>query len=142
MEEDRQSRSTPETFRARSLSVSMTVKDLPASIAWYTDIVGFVIDQKYEREGTVVAASLKAGTVQVLLNQDDGAKGWDRAKGVGISLHFTTAQDVDTVAQRIRDAGGILASEPADMPWGARVFNLVDPDGFKLSITTEVIPPE
>jgi uncharacterized glyoxalase superfamily protein PhnB len=31
-----------------------------------------------------------------------------------------------------------LQSEPADMPWGARIFRLVDPDGFKLVISGAV----
>jgi uncharacterized glyoxalase superfamily protein PhnB len=31
----------------------------------------------------------------------------------------------------------VLETEPADMPWGARVFRLVDPDGYKLSISSE-----
>jgi hypothetical protein len=30
--------------------------------------------------------------VRILLNQDDGAKGFDRVKGEGFSLMFTTAQ--------------------------------------------------
>jgi uncharacterized glyoxalase superfamily protein PhnB len=79
--------------------------------------------------------SLQAGSVRVLINQDDGAKGFDRVKGEGFSLQFTTAQNVDAVANRIRNAGGTLQTEPADMPWGVRVFRLVDPDGFKLVIS-------
>lgn len=130
-------RAEPETFRARALSASLTVKDLDASLAWYRDVVGFVVDQKHEREGTLVAVAVKAGGARILLNQDDGAKGWDRTKGEGFSLQFTTAQDVDEVARRIKERGGTLESEPADMPWGARVFRLLDPDGFKLAISSE-----
>jgi len=28
--------------------------------------------------------------------------------------------------------------EPKDMPWGARVFRVVDPDGFKWSVSKRV----
>ena len=35
-----------------------------------------------------------------------------------------------------REHGGVLDTEPADMPWGARVFRLRDPDGFKLTISS------
>lgn len=127
----------PAAFEARSLSTSLTVKDLQASLAWYRDVVGFTVSQQHEREGVVRAVSLSAGAVQLLLNQDDGAKGMDRVKGEGFSLMFTTSQDVDAIAKGIAERGGTLDSEPADMPWGARVFRLRDPDGFRLVISSE-----
>ena len=130
--------STPSAgFEARSLSTSLTVKDLEASLAWYRDVVGFTVDQQHEREGVVRAVSFSAGAVQLLINQDDGAKGMDRVKGEGFSLMFTTSQDIDAIARGITERGGTLDSEPADMPWGARVFRLRDPDGFRLVITSE-----
>jgi uncharacterized glyoxalase superfamily protein PhnB len=130
-------RAEPMSFRARTLSASLTVKDLQKSLAWYQDVVGFTIDQKHEREGKLMGVSLKAGDVRILIGQDDGAKGWDRVKGEGFSLQITTAQNIDEVAQRIKQRGGKLATEPTDMPWGARVFRLQDPDGFKLVISSE-----
>ena len=128
---------TSESFNALSLMASLTVKDLPASLAWYRDALGFDVDQEYEREGLLRAVSLKAGNVRILLNQDDGAKGFDRIKGQGISLQFTTSQSVDEIAKRIRAHGGTLGSEPMDMPWGARMFRLNDPDGYMLVISSE-----
>ena len=129
-------RAEPLSFRARALSVSLTVKDLQASLAWYCDVVGFTLDLMHERNGKAVSASLKAGDVRIRLNQDDGAKGWTRVKGQGFSLHLATVQDVDAIANRIKERGGTLDSEPDDKPWGARVFSLRDPDGFRLSIST------
>jgi catechol 2,3-dioxygenase-like lactoylglutathione lyase family enzyme len=67
----------PVLLRGRALSVSLTVKDLPKSLAWYRDVMGFTIDRKMEREGKLRAVALKAGDVQISINQDDGAKGWD-----------------------------------------------------------------
>jgi uncharacterized glyoxalase superfamily protein PhnB len=130
-------RAQPETFRARSLSASLTVKDLRRSLAWYRDVVGFIVDQEHERGGTLQAVSLRAGDVRILITQDDGAKGADRVKGEGFSLMLTTAQNVDDVAKRITERGGTLDSAPTDMPWGARVFRVRDPDGFKLVISSE-----
>ena len=130
-------RAEPMSFRARTLSASLTVKDLQKSLAWYQDVAGFTVDQKHERDGKMMGVSLKAGDVRILLGQDDGAKGWDRVKGEGFSLQFTTAQNIDELAQRIKQRGGTITSEPADMPWGARVFRLQDPDGFKLVISSE-----
>jgi uncharacterized glyoxalase superfamily protein PhnB len=129
-------RAEPQSLRARTLSASLTVKDLQKSLAWYRDVVGFTVDREYEREGKLRAVALKAGDVRILIGQDDGAKGLDRGKGDGFSLQFTTAQNVDEIATRIKEAGGTLESEPADA-WGARVFRLQDPDGFKLVISSE-----
>jgi len=120
-----------------NLSASLTVNDLPKSLAWYRDILGFTVDRNYEREGKLMAVSLRAGDdVRILLTQDDGAKGWDRAKGEGFSLMITTNQSIDEVANGITDRGGTLESQPVDTPWGARMFRLRDPDGIRLTISS------
>ena len=129
-------RAQPESLRGRGLNASLSVNDLERSLAWYQDVLGFTIDQKYERGGRLVAVSLKAGEVQILIGQDDGAKGRDRVKGEGFSLQIKTAQNVDDIAGRIKAAGGTLETEPADTPWGARVFRVRDPDGFRFAISS------
>jgi len=125
-----------EPLHATALTAAMTVRSLPESLAWYRDVVGFTVDREHQREGVLVAVSLRAGAVRILLAQDDGAKGVDRIKGEGISLQLTTDQDVDAIARRIRDGGGTLESDPVDTPWGARVFRFRDPDGFKLVVSS------
>ena len=124
-----------DSFSARTMAVSLTVKDLQRSISWYTDVVGFTIDRKIERDGKLRGVALKAGDVRISINQDDGAKGWDRIKGLGFSLSITTDQNIDDIANRIKSHGVSLDTEPTDMPWGARAIRLHDPDGFKLSIS-------
>jgi uncharacterized glyoxalase superfamily protein PhnB len=123
-------------LQASALAASLTVRDIQASLAWYRAVLGFTVARTFEREGTLRAVSLRAGAVQILIGQDDGAKGSDRAKGEGFSLQLTTAQDVDELARRIRAQGGTLDTEPADM-WGARAFRLRDPDGFRFTISSE-----
>jgi uncharacterized glyoxalase superfamily protein PhnB len=130
----------PELLRGRSLSASLTVKDLDKSLAWYQNVVGFTVERKYEREGKLRAVALRAGDVRILIGQDDGAKGWDRVKGDGFSLLMTTDQNVDDIADRIKARGGTLESDPADMPTGGRIFRLQDPDGFKLAIASPIRP--
>jgi uncharacterized glyoxalase superfamily protein PhnB len=124
------------TFHGRSLEASLTVRDLEKSLAWYHDVLGFAIDRRYEREGKLIAVALRGGNVRLLIGQDDGAKGWDRTKGEGISLQITTEQNVDEIAGRIQARGGALALGPTDSPWGTRMFRLQDPDGFKLTISS------
>lgn len=135
-QEDRRKRDRPEMLRLKSISPGITVNDLGASLKWYCDVVGFHVAEKFEHEGVVRGAALIAGVGQLMLSQDDGAKGQDRVKGQAIRLYLTTSQEVDAVAEAIKARGGTLASEPDDMPWGARAFDLLDPDGFQLTITS------
>jgi uncharacterized glyoxalase superfamily protein PhnB len=125
-----------EPFNATTLSASLTVSDLKKSLAWYRDVVGFTVTREFERDGKLFAVSLRAGAIPFLITQDDGSKGLDRVKGEGFSLRLTTAQNIDELAKRIQARGGTLDSPPADA-WGARVFRLRDPDGFKLVISSE-----
>ena len=125
-----------ELFHARSLGISLTVKDFPVSLAWYTEVLGFTKTRDFVRDGVVTGAALMAGDVEVSINQDDGKKGKDRVLGQGISMRLTTDESIDDVAARVRAAGGTLDSEPADMPWGARIFAITDPSGYKLVVSS------
>ena len=126
---------TTEPLIAKSLQASLTVKDLQKSSTWYVDVLGFKLDRRIERDGTLRGVALSAGDVRIILNLDDGKRGWDRVKGEGFSLQLTITQDVDAIAQRIKERGGSLDTEPKDMPWGARVFRVRDPDGFRWTVS-------
>ncbi len=130
-------RKTPETLRARRVSAGLTVGDLQKSIAWYRDVAGFFVGEIWKEGGKVLGAELLAGSARIFIGQDDWAKGRDRKKGEGFRLHLATAQDIDQLAAGIKQRGGKLDSEPADMPWGTRQFSLTDPDGFKFTISSE-----
>ena len=127
-------------IHAKNLGCSITCKDLEASIRFYRDAIGFAVTQTYQNEGKVVAAIVTAGDCQLVLNQDDGKLGWDRIKGQGFYLQINVAgaADVDAAAARIRSAGTALLNEPADRPWGARMFQFNDLDGFKLGVSASL----
>ena len=129
---------TTGAINATTLGGSLTCKDLQASLRFYRDAIGFAVAETYENEGKVVAAVVAAGDCRLVLNQDDGKLGWDRKKGQGFYLQINVAApaDVDAAAARIKAAGGKLIDEPADRPWGARMFQFNDLDGFKLGVST------
>jgi predicted enzyme related to lactoylglutathione lyase len=127
--------SPPDALVARSLEASLTVRDLSASVAWYREVVGFTVAREYHRDERWIAVALQAGSVELLLVQDDGAKGLDRAKGDGFSLQVTTAQDIDALAARIQAQGGVLETAPMTMA-GKRAFRLRDLDGFRFTISS------
>jgi predicted enzyme related to lactoylglutathione lyase len=53
-------------------------------------------------------------------------------------MYCGTAQDIDTLARQIEARGGTLLEKPKDQPWGGRAFAVVDPDGFVLTISSEL----
>jgi uncharacterized glyoxalase superfamily protein PhnB len=130
-------RRQPESLRLRSASPSFTVNDLQKSLAFYRDVLGFTEKERWERDGALHGVELVAGRVSVFLAQDDWQKGRDRAKGQGFRIYCDTAQDIDALARQIQERGGALAEEPKDQPWGGRDFAVVDPDGFKITISSE-----
>ena len=125
-----------QTLNARSLALSLTVRDFPKSLEWYTNVLGFTKARDFVRDGVVTGAALAAGDVELSLNQDDGKKGKDRPLGQGFSVRITTDDSIDAIADRVKKAGGQLEQEPADMPWGARIFVVVDPNGYRLVISS------
>ena len=120
-----------------SASPSFTVGDLQKSLAWYRDVVGFAVEDRWEQEGKLTGVMLRAGDVTFMLGQDDWKKGRERKKGEGFRLYCETKQDVDALAKKIKAGRGTLDQEPHDEPWGTRAFSLTDPDGFKLTIARE-----
>jgi uncharacterized glyoxalase superfamily protein PhnB len=122
------------TLKMSSASPGFTVNDLEKSLAWYRDVLGFVVEERWEQEGKLMGVSLQAGSVGFMIGQDDWKKGRNRKKGEGFRLYCTTTQDVDVLADRIVAQGGKLDQVPRDQPWGMRDFALTDPDGFKITI--------
>jgi uncharacterized glyoxalase superfamily protein PhnB len=123
-----------ETLKMVSASPGFTVNNLGKSLAWYRDVLGFVVEERWEHEGKLAGVELRAGVVRFMIGQDDWKKGRDRKKGEGFRLYCETKQDVDALAKKIEARGGTLDQQPRDQPWGSRDFSLTDPDGFKITI--------
>ncbi|HTT67122.1 MAG TPA: VOC family protein [Gemmatimonadales bacterium] len=128
-------RRQPETLRLRTASAGFTVDDIAKSMAWYQDVLGCVVVDRWERDGKLMGATLRAGKVDFYLGQDDWRKGRDRQKGEGFRLYCVTAQEVERLAADIKARGGTLLHEPQTEPWGERDFAVADPDGFKITIS-------
>ena len=78
-------------LNATTMGCSLTCKNVEASIRFYTEVLGFVIAQKFEQDGKVAGAIINAGNISIVLNQDDGKLGWDRIKGQGFYLQLNVA---------------------------------------------------
>jgi uncharacterized glyoxalase superfamily protein PhnB len=127
---------TQEGVQISAIVPTLTVDDLQKSIAFY-EALGFAIDERWEDKGTLLGVMIRAGNTHIGLNQDDWKKGRDRQKGIGVRLSLKVSGSVDAIAQRAKDAGVTLKSEPRDTEWGSRAFELVDPTGFLLTVFSE-----
>ena len=126
---------TKETLRATSLMPSLTVNDLTESLKFFKTL-GFEIEDRWEQNGKLLGAMLKANSVRIGLSQDDGKKGVNREKGVGMRLYFEAKSDIDQLAADVKAAGIALRAEPHDTEWGSRAFDVMEPSGFLLTIGT------
>jgi uncharacterized glyoxalase superfamily protein PhnB len=121
------------TLKGTSVMPSLTVNKLQESLDFFAAL-GFEIEDKWEHEGVLLGAMLKAGEARLGINQDDGKKGLDRVKGVGVRIYIEANDDIDQVAARAKAAGIKLKSEPHDTDWGSRAFEVDEPSGFALTI--------
>jgi uncharacterized glyoxalase superfamily protein PhnB len=131
-------RAQPETLRLRAFSPGLTVGDLEKSIAFYTQALGFVVGERWMRDGQLTGVMLRAGACELGLSRDDWTRGRDRGKGEGFRLWAETRQDVDLLVTRARARGARITAEPEDKPWGVRAFSFDDPDGFHWTIFREL----
>ena len=128
---------TDSALQGKTLSMSLTVDDVQRSIAFFEGL-GFAVQDRWERDGTLLGVMLRAGHVQIGLSQDDWKKGRNRVKGAGLRIFVSTTQNIDQLAERAKAAGVSLDSEPYDTEWGSRVFDATEPSGFKVTIASHV----
>jgi len=129
---------TQEALQISTIVPSFTVDDLQKSIAFY-EALGFAVDERWEDNGKLLGVMLRAGKNQIGLSQDDWKKGRDRKKGVGMRVFMSTTQNVDQIAARAKSAGVKLISEPHDTEWKTRAFEVTDPSGFLLTISSDAV---
>jgi uncharacterized glyoxalase superfamily protein PhnB len=122
-------------LNGKGVMPSMTVDDLQKSLTFFTGL-GFEVEDRWEENGQLLGAMLKAGTARLGLSQDDGKKGQNRQKGVGMRLYIDVADKIDDVAARAKAAGVTLAKEPHDTDWGARAFEVQEPSGFLITFVS------
>lgn len=127
----------PRGFAPVSVAPGFTVNDAEASVAWYRDVLGFSVKQRWEHEGQFRGAEMSAGAITLNISQDDWKLGRDRAKGQGVRLYVATGPEIDRFAAQVKAKGGALDHDPQD-GWGVRAFSITDPDGYKLTFMTDL----
>jgi uncharacterized glyoxalase superfamily protein PhnB len=123
------------TLSATSIMPSLTVDDLDRAITFF-DGLGFEVEDRWEQDGKLRGVMLKAGTLNLGLSQDDFKKGRDRVKGVGMRLYIEADGNIDELAARAKAAGVTIDKGPEDTDWGTRAFDVKEPSGFLITISS------
>jgi uncharacterized glyoxalase superfamily protein PhnB len=123
-------------LQAKTAVPNFTVNDIQQSIKFFEGL-GFAVEERWEENGVLNGVMLRAGSAQIGMSQDDWKKGRNRQKGVGFRVFIGTTQNIDQLAAAAKAAGIKLDDEPHDTPWGTRAFDVTEPSGFQLTISTE-----
>lgn len=123
------------SLQGKSVMPSLTVNNLQESLNFFTAL-GFEVEDRWENDGVLMGLMLKGGNARLGLSQDDGKKGANRTKGVGVRLYIEADGDMNAVAARAKAAGVTLTKEPYDTEWGTRAFEATEPSGFLFTISS------
>jgi uncharacterized glyoxalase superfamily protein PhnB len=123
------------SLHGKNVMPSLTVNNLQQSLDFFSGL-GFEVEDRWEQDGKLMGAMLKAGDARLGLSQDDGKKGTNRTKGVGMRIYIEAADDIDQIAARAKKSGVALTREPHDTEWNSRAFEVTEPSGFLLTITS------
>ncbi len=109
--------------------ISLQVTDLAASRAFYTDVLGFTVDSRFDTPDFVLfdTNSIPFGLGQASMNMTEGAQaGWGVALGID-------CDNVDELHNKMKAAGVTILKPPYDSPFG-RAFVFADPDGYRITV--------
>ncbi len=112
--------------------VTLGVKDLAASVAFYRDVVGFPLSKKssgdvafFELRGTWLALFPAAA-----LAKDAGVPAEGSGfRGVTLSHNMRSRAAVDMLFRDLEKKGATVVKPPSKAEWGGHTGYFADPDG-------------
>jgi len=126
-----------------SLTPHLTVSNAAQAIEFYKQAFGATVLHMAPAPGgkKIMHAALKVGDSMLMLNDEfpewGGSVGPQPGASTGFAINLYV-EDIDTVFQRAISAGATSKMPPADMFWGDRYGQLVDPFGHRWALATHV----
>jgi uncharacterized protein len=117
--------------------ISLGVRSVPASRAFYVDGLGWPVHR--EVPGDVVFIQANHGLVLSLwdvrqMQADAGVSAPGSVPCITLSHNLPGIQDVDRVMAEAAAAGAEIIAEPVTQPWGGYSGYFADPDGFRWEV--------
>jgi uncharacterized glyoxalase superfamily protein PhnB len=112
-------------------------RDADAAMRWLEDVLSCKRREDHrDDEGHVVHAEVDfRGAVLMLSSAGVGREPF-RSLPAGGALVYCALDEVDSLYERVRDAGGEIAVEITDTDYGSRDFTVRDPEGNLWSFGT------
>jgi len=108
-----------------SSTAIFAAKDIPATLAYYKDVLGFTNTWTWGEPPTFGGASMGGVSLMFSLNKKLAAK-------VRGHEHWIKVDDADELYALHRQRNAKVISEIADQPWGVREYVLEDLNGYRL----------
>ncbi len=114
--------------------------DAPAMIDWLCRVFGFQRHLVVEDgKGGITHAQLTLGNGMIMLgsarkDEFGQMQGTAEALGGNSQSPYLVVEDVDAVARRSEEGGGVITREPQDEPYGGRGASLRDPESYLWNI--------
>jgi predicted enzyme related to lactoylglutathione lyase len=108
--------------------ISLQVRNLSASRAFYTQKLGFTIDSRFDTPDFVLfdTNSIPFGLSETRVNMDEAPH-----PGRGVTL-WIDCDRVDELYAMLEADGATIITPPDDSPFG-RAFVFADPDGYRIT---------
>jgi predicted enzyme related to lactoylglutathione lyase len=108
--------------------ISLQVRDLAAARAFYTDVLGFSIDPRFDNPDFVLFAT---NSIPFALAEAKPGPSEAPKLGAGVTL-WIDCDAADELYAKMAAAGATIIKEPFDSPFG-RAFIFADPDGHRIT---------
>jgi predicted enzyme related to lactoylglutathione lyase len=109
--------------------LNLQVRDLSASHAFYTELLGLTVDPRFSAPGVVLfdSSTIPFALSEATVNLEEAPQpGW------GVALWIDCDQ-VDALWAKLEAAGVPIIQPPYDGPFG-RTFVFADPDGYRITV--------
>ena len=109
--------------------ISLQVRNLSTSREFYTEILGFTIDERFNTPDFVLfdTSTIPFALSEAKVNLDQAPQ-----PGLGVALWIDCDQ-VNALHAKLEAAGGTILTPPFDGPFG-RTFVFADPDGYRITV--------
>jgi uncharacterized glyoxalase superfamily protein PhnB len=116
---------------------TLSVRDVDASVAFYTRQLGFIHDFSLPRsDGTTAFARVSLGSVRLGLSRIE-KEAFDPS-AVGFMIYIPEDADLEQYYQEVQHRGTGIAEPLQERYWGDLNFVVHDPDGYVLALSKAV----
>jgi len=127
------------SLSALGLTPLIGVFDMPTSLAFYRDVLGFTVVSASPEVDTVEGHFshwmwLRFGAAEIMLNTqyDSNERPSQRpaTKAADVTFYIHVS-DIDLAYQELM-ARGVQSAPPKEAPYGLKLFSVKDPDGYTI----------